>query len=223
MKITAKILSIPPYLSTTWKNISTIHVQQESTGYRLIVTLQSRVQVEVPGLDKRTVDEIFEAHAKYAEAETPQPKNPLDGPFSFSLPLKADGATIDSLGPMQHNPEQRDLPSLPPEVIEKITMIAQAFGLENASTLPDPEAQCNCIYCQVVRGLKGQVKEPPEEEVADADLTFRNWDIVQTAEKLYLDTNPLDANEHYNVFLGEPLGCTCGQKNCEHIRAVLNS
>ena len=40
---------------------------------------------------------------------------------------------------------------------------------------------------------------------------------------LIVVTNPLDANEHYNVFLGDPIGCTCGQKNCEHIRAVLNS
>jgi hypothetical protein len=61
------------------------------------------------------------------------------------------------------------------------------------------------------------------EEVSDEDLKFRDWEIKQTAEQLYTVTNPLDANEHYNVFLGSPLGCTCGDKNCEHIRAVLTS
>ena len=35
--------------------------------------------------------------------------------------------------------------------------------------------------------------------------------------------DPLDPNEHYNVFLGTPLGCTCGEKDCEHIRAVLST
>jgi hypothetical protein len=227
MKITPKILSIPPYLSTTWKNISTIHVREEAEGFLLIVILQNRVQVEVPGLDKETVDAVFEAHAKYAESEVSLPKNPLsnplDGPFSFSLPLRSDGQMIDSLGSsMQHSPDQADLPPLPPEVLEKITTVARAFGLEDASSLQNPEPNCNCIYCQVVRSLKGEEKEPAEE-IGDADLRFRDWDIVQTADKLYLVANPLDKNEHYNVYLGDPLGCTCGSKNCEHIRAVLNT
>ena len=223
MKITPKILSIPPYLSTTWKNIASLHVREEPAGFRLIVILQNRIQVEVPGLDKIEVDSIFEAHAKYAEADGIVVKSPLEGPFSFSLPLRPEGQTIDSLGPsMRHTPEQSDLPPLPPDVLEKITMVARAFGLESASPLLKAEPDCNCVYCQVVRALHGE-EGAREEPVADADLQFRNWDIAQRAEKLYHVTNPLDANEQYDVFLGEPLGCTCGQKNCEHIRAVLNS
>ncbi|MGH2612567.1 MAG: hypothetical protein ACRDFB_05905, partial [Rhabdochlamydiaceae bacterium] len=62
-----------------------------------------------------------------------------------------------------------------------------------------------------------------EEEVSDEDLKFRTWDIKQENDKLYSVTNPLDKKEHYNVFLGKPLGCTCGNKNCEHIQAVLKS
>ena len=57
----------------------------------------------------------------------------------------------------------------------------------------------------------------------EEDLKFRNWEIEQTADKLYIVTNPFDKNEHYSVFLGDPLGCTCGEKNCEHIRAVLTT
>jgi hypothetical protein len=106
--------------------------------------------------------------------------------------------------------------------LEKITTVARAFGLADTSALQDPEPNCNCVYCQVVRSLK-QENKTPEEEVSESDLRFRNWDIVQTADKLYLITNPLDKNEHYNVYLGSPLGCTCGSKNCEHIRAVLSS
>jgi hypothetical protein len=61
------------------------------------------------------------------------------------------------------------------------------------------------------------------EEISDDDLKFRDWEIAQTEANLYSVTNPLDPSEHYSVFLGEPLGCTCGSKNCEHIKAVLKS
>ena len=70
---------------------------------------------------------------------------------------------------------------------------------------------------------KKKQTEEPLEEVTDEDLKFRTWDIKQPGKKLYLVTNPLDNNENYNVFLGKPVGCTCGQKYCEHIKAVLNS
>jgi hypothetical protein len=225
MKITTTILSIPPYISTTWKNISSLHVKSTGGAYTLVVILQNRVQVEVPGLDKATIDAVFEAHAHYAEESAPKNKvSPIDGPFSFSLPLTT-GGPIDTLGSgMQHNPEQANLPPIPPDVLKKLTMIARAFGLEDASALPKAEPHCNCVYCQVTRALQGEnPMEEPVEEVTAEDLTFRNWEIKQTADQLYSVTNPLDPNEQYNVFLGSPLGCTCGSKNCEHLRAVLNS
>src|SRR5258708_257895 len=119
MKLTATLLSIPPYLSTTWKNISSLHVREEKGSYTLVVTLQSRVQVEVPNLDKASVESIFEAHARYAESD-PITKNPLEGPFSFSIPIKG-GAPMDSMGAaMQHNPDQANLPPMTPEVLNKI-------------------------------------------------------------------------------------------------------
>lgn len=222
MKITTTVLSIPPYLSTTWKNISSLHVREEMGSFVLIVLLQNRVQIEVPNLDKATIDAIFEAHARAAdEAETPKLPSPVDGPFSFSLPLNP-GGVIDSLGSsMQHNPEQANLPPIPPDVLKKITMIARAFGLDDASNLPKAEPHCQCVYCQVARSLQGE--ETEVEEIADAELQFRDWEIKQTGEQLYSVTNPLDPNEHYSVFLGTPLGCTCGSKNCEHIRSVLNT
>ena len=223
MKITPNILSIPPYISTAWKNISAIYSRAGLSGIQLIIVLHNRAQVEIPGLDPKEIGQILEAHAKYMETEETPIKSPLENPLSFSLPLHVDGQTIDSLGPaMQHNPNQANLPDLPPEILEKITVVARAFGLEDTSMLKNPQPNCHCIYCQVVRALKGGSPEP-EEEVKEADLHFRNWDIAETSDKLYLVTNPLDQNEQYNVFLGEPLGCTCGHKNCEHIRAVLNT
>src|SRR3989338_1378532 len=148
MKITPNILSIPPYISTTWKNISTLHVREEAGGALcLVAVLRNQIQVEIPGLEKGEIEVIFEAHAKYtAFADTP-PKSPLEG-FTFSLPLKNEGSLIDSLGPtMQHNADQADLPALPPDVLAKIATVARAFGLEDTSLLKDPEPSCNCIYC----------------------------------------------------------------------------
>ena len=125
---------------------------------------------------------------------------------------------------MQHNPAQADSPPMPKELLEKITGIAKVLGLEDPSQLPKPEPHCNCPFCQIARSFHGgEAEVKMEEEVSAIDLQFRTWDIKQTAEKLYTLTNPLDEKEYYNVFLGDPLGCTCGQKNCEHIRAVLNS
>lgn len=228
MKITPRILSIPPYLSTTWENIASLHMKPVGNLFTLIVVLNSQAQVEIPGLNKGTIDEIFEAHAGSAEAD-PQEKTPLEGPFSFSLPMKnreKEGglADFDFKTSMEHDPSQKDIPDIPKDVLTKITTIAKAFGIEDLSAFSNPQPNCNCIYCQVARALYGNSKREIEDEVSDEDLKFRsNWDVKQTEDKLYRVANTLDQNESYNVFLGTPLGCTCGSKNCEHIRAVLQS
>lgn len=229
MKITSHILSIPPYLSTTWKNIASLHIKPVGNLFTLTVVLNTQVQVEIPGLNKETIDEIFEAHARSAEEEKTPEKHPFDGPFSFSLPMngveKEGGlADFDFKTSIEHNPEQKDLPDIPEDVLKKITTIAKAFGIEDLSAFSNPQPDCNCVYCQVARALNGSSKKEVEEVVSDEDLKFRaNWDVEQKDEKLYKVTNTLDPNETYNVFLGTPLGCTCGSKNCEHIRAVLQS
>ncbi len=228
MKITSKVLSIPPYISTTWTNVTSLHVKEESGAYRLVILLQDGPQVEIPNLDRSTIDVIFHAHAQSAEdrtVEIPTEKTLEELPLSFTLPLKNEGsgAVIDAFGtPTQHNPEQADLPPLPPGVLKKITAIASAFGLETAlPNMPQAEPGCHCIYCQIMNALHSENEVAAEDEITEEDLKFRNWEIQQTADKLYIVKNPLDSNEHYSVFLGEPIGCTCGNKNCEHIRAVL--
>lgn len=205
MKITPKVLSIPPYLSTTWKNISSLHVKEEKGSFTLLAILQSGVQAKVPNLSEVEVNAIFEAHAHYAEGKNKDPNS------------------IESLASsMQHNPEQANLPPLPPDVLKKLSDLAKSVGLENAGDLVQAEPHCNCVYCQVVKALQGETA-PIEEEVTDDDLKFKTWDIQQKNTKLYTATNPLDPNEYYTVFLGEPIGCTCGHKNCEHLRAVLST
>lgn len=213
MKITPTLLSIPPFISTSWENVVSIQSRPVSSSFTLLITLKSGSLVEIPHLDKTTVDEIFEAHTRYSQ--------PLS-PISFSLPFTTDGPAGTFDGAMQHNPEQSNLPDLPPQILDRMATIAKALGIDDAAVLPQPETGCNCIYCQVARALS-QTSEPEEEIVTEADLHFRDWEVTETAPHLYHVSNPLDPNEHYSVFLGTPIGCTCGKTNCEHIKSVLNS
>ena len=129
--------------------------------------------------------------------------------------------------PLQHNPEQKDAPEIPPEVLNKIASIAKVLGLNDSALMPQAEPHCNCMFCQITRSLQGATSQPAitdaEETISEADLHFRSWDIKEISERLYQVSNPLDPQEQYQVFLGEPLGCTCGEKNCAHIQAVLRS
>lgn len=214
IKITPTLLSIPPYLSASWEHIGALRIEP-GTGV-LVVTLINGTQVEVPGLQPKEVDSIFEAHSLYSQT-TPTQKSPI--PFSLSLPLDTEGGIASLSNSMCHNPEQSDLPDIPPKFLEKITAIAKAFGLEDSATISPPVERCNCTYCQITRSCS-----PAEEDlITEADLSFKDWLIAQKGDKLFEVTSPLDPNEHYNVFLGDPLGCTCGEKNCEHIKAVLHT
>jgi hypothetical protein len=242
MKINHKILSIPPYISTSWKNIASLHVENHHPMLVLVVTLLNGARIEVPHLESPVIEAIFVAHTRYMEQDEKlsQPKLPPRAPLNFpigqeqvlslGLPLKNGLGGMEHFGSLlQHNPEQADSPDLPPDILQKIAHLSKTLGIEDPNTVPKPEPHCNCMHCQIARalqtGLHGGLpeKEEQEEIVSDDDLKFKTWDIAQTGDKLYTVTNPLDDKEHYNVFLGEPIGCTCGEDHCEHIRAVLNT
>jgi len=222
MKLTKQILSIPPYISTTWGHVTSLFLKEEKGILRLVVVLKDGAQVEIPNLPKAVIDRVFDIHANLSENHS---KEDESTPVRLTLPFsnKEDGDTIEAFGAStQHNPAQSELPPLPPKVLKKISALAHAFGMETITNLPQSEPGCNCIYCQVMNAVRGEI-DSGEELITEEDLKFKNWDVKQTAEKLYKVTNPIDDNENYSVFLGEPIGCTCGHKNCEHIRAVLTT
>lgn len=245
MKITSQILSIPPYISTSWKNIASLHVENLSDSLTLIVTLLNGTRIEVPYLEPMMVEAIFAAHARYLEqGEKPVPPKPFFATppissipeagqlLSLEIPLRNGMADMGGFGTLlQHNAEQAAGPDLPPDILEKITLMSQSMGIDDPNAMPQPEPGCNCMRCQIARamqaGITGEkcIREEKEEEeiVSDDELKFQDWIISQSNEKLYVVTNPLDKTEQYNVFLGDPVGCTCGEHHCEHIRAVLNS
>ncbi|NGX39259.1 MAG: hypothetical protein KR126chlam1_00582 [Chlamydiae bacterium] len=240
MKINRKILSIPPYISTSWKNVVSLHKKETQESLTLMITLVNGSTIEVPHLEKPVLESVFAAHEKHLENEIENPvvdKGAITGPMMpgpfpgevsalLSLPMNfgPDGAIG---GVFQHNSEASDTPDLPTEILDKIATLSKSIGLEDGDKFPKAEPHCNCMHCQIMREIhqeeRKKEKEHHEELVSDEELSFREWDIENKGEKLYKITNPLNKEEHYNVFLGSPLGCTCGQSNCEHIRSVLNS
>jgi hypothetical protein len=243
MKINSKILSIPPYISTSWKNIASLHIENQDPTFVLVITLLSNARIEIPHLEPPMIDAIFATHARFLEQEEKAPvqlkippRPPINFPIgneqviSMEFPFKSGMASMEHIGTLlQHNPEQADGPTLPPDVLEKIAQLSKTLGIEDANVLPKPEPHCNCMRCQIARAMQnGADDEAPaqeghEEVVTDDELKFRIWDVTQTAENLFLVSNSVDNKEQYNVHLGDPIGCTCGQAHCEHIRAVLNT
>ncbi|HSX12468.1 MAG TPA: hypothetical protein VLF61_03165 [Rhabdochlamydiaceae bacterium] len=239
MRINHKILSIPPYISTSWKNVLSLHIEHKEGAIYLIINLINGSFIEIPHLDGPLIETIFAAHEKALEFEANSGKNPLSflSPksgdsnsatmISFPFRIGADG-TAENMGTMmQHNPEAAGGPDLPKEVLTKIAALSKMIGLDNTDNFSKAEPHCNCTYCQILRAVhaeeKATVESPKEELVSEEDLKFRDWEIKQTTDKLFTVVNPLNKEEHYDVFLGSPVGCTCGLKNCEHVRAVLNS
>ncbi len=239
MKINHQILSIPPYISTSWKNVAAISLDTRVEGPVLVIQLQQGHSIEIPHLDGPIMELIFAAYEKHLES--PQTTLPTEtsqtpslfggGSTSFAFPFPIDASQIDNFpGLLQHNPEQSDAEDLPEEILDKIASVSKMLGVKDLQTLPQPEPHCNCMHCQIARAIHHaldasstpELEVVPEEVVSDEELTFRMWDVEQMGEKLYSVKDP-DLKESFHVYLGDPIGCTCGEKNCEHIRAVLNS
>lgn len=239
MKISPKMLHIPPYISASWDTIRALFVRE----HLLIIQLNDGLLINVPNLDQGVIDAIFTAHAEFLETQNQQvqsrpkeqhPTHFFQGPsgepmqttsFQFAI------SNLDSLNSaLQHNPAQSNMPALPDEILKKISAIAKIVAPEEIQNLPMPESNCNCMHCQIARAIHQQnesgQKSPSdthEEVIADEELKFQDWEITSSGEKLYTVVSKLNREEKYLVYLGEPFGCTCGMQNCEHIIAVLRS
>lgn len=247
IKISEKIICIPPYISTTWDQIAFLQSQPnvETGKCTLLLHLANSTVIKIPELDHSLVEIAFSAHIQYLEKAHPlkmeeaAQKNAIPGLFSPNMNISPDQIAafqikLASGNPMeglenafQHNPNQANTPQLPKELIEKIAAIAKILTNGDTGSFPKPEPHCNCVHCQVARSIhnisQDEEEKTGEDEVTEEDLKFRSWEILQTSDKLYTVTNPIDPKEQYNVYLGSPVGCTCGHSHCEHIKAVLSS
>lgn len=246
MKINQHILSLPPYISTQWSNIRALHMK----GALLVVSLYDGDAVAIPGLSPEVINEIFMAHGMHLESKINEqpplssqeknfqgkmPANPfaqtivfgdqnMEQAFRFGVGLEGFASAL------HHNPAQMNAPDLPKLVLDKIAAIAKIVAPEDANLLPKAEPHCNCVHCQIARAMTLQTEnasfledEEKEEPISERDLAFQQWNIEQSGDKLYTVMNRLDTTEKYSVYLGHPVGCTCGREGCEHILAVLKS
>lgn len=232
IKVTDKVLSIPPHISTSWSRIAALHVK----GGILAITLVDGETLHIPNLDSDTIQLIFQHHAVYLEKEDSSPNvntnlsqlKDLMGQEEPSIRF-AFGSSIEGIdGMMQHNPSQSDAPDLPPEMLQKIGAISKIISPSEEMSFPKAESGCNCFFCQIARALcpessTSSIVMIEEPAISDTDLHFPEWDIKQIGDQLYSVAHRLDQHEKYNVYLGEPVGCTCGKQGCEHILAVLKS
>ena len=65
MKINEKVLSIPPYISTTWTHISALRMK----GNLLSITLTDGETISISGLSQDQINLIFSFHAAHLEKE----------------------------------------------------------------------------------------------------------------------------------------------------------
>jgi hypothetical protein len=234
MRINKKILNIPPYISTPWKNIRSLTAKEHNGQHSLLVTLLDGSITQIPDLDKVIIEAIFAEHANYFDEQSKQNQiDSYDDLTELSLPFFAKMSIpglegISSI--LQHNVESRNCPDLPEDLLNKLSSITYRLEQEELDAIPKPEPHCNCPHCQITRAIyKNACAEDTspiideDEIVSEKDLQFKTWDIKQTSDHIYEVRNPLDSEEYYHVHLNDPIGCTCGHNDCEHIQAVLKS
>ncbi|MBF5051219.1 Uncharacterized protein CLAVI_000860 [Candidatus Clavichlamydia salmonicola] len=241
IKITENLICIPPYISTHWDQVSLIRTEEDVETKKpiLILHLHNGFVVQIPNLASGVIDIAFLEHLQHlnqASKMLPQTKeaplsktigvllqqmlsnfgNDFSGNSSKTIIPNIEGLEgIEMI--LQHNSAQNNHPLLDQDSLEKMIGIVHVVTNGNLKLFPNPEPHCTCIHCQTSRSIHS------EEDVKDEELNFSSWEIAQTGDNLFTVINPLDPNEQYNVFLGDPIGCTCGQKDCEHIKAVLYS
>lgn len=251
VKINEKLICIPPYISALWDQVSFLQTEEDLESKKLILTIQliDGKVVKIPNLDQSLIEIAFAAHLKHLEAPTQKsslkeeglpktlmgmlqqvtglsPEQLANMPIRLGIPGLPGGIEGIEMA-FQHNPSNAHVPDVPPEVLEKILGMTKLMNSNDLGEFPRPEPHCNCMHCQIARAIHGIEKKSDvpeiEEPVMDEELTFKSWDIEQNGEKLFTVSDPLNPKEKYSVYLGSPLGCTCGQQNCEHIKAVLYS
>ena len=234
MKITAKIFSIPPYISTRWEFVLSLRVTDDV----LIVTLRDGTVCTIPNLPKDTIEHIFAFHAEAEEAQDKERENlqpileSMKTGFKDLMQMlsKLGANAIGSIGKaLEHDPQNANLPELPPDMVKKVRLLLNVVPKDDILAMPEGIPGCNCMYCQINGILRRAIGEgspdllSESEPVEEKDLQFSEWIVEPVADKLYKVTNKLNPSEEYRVFLGEPIGCTCGKPHCEHVLAVLRS
>lgn len=208
MIINKQILSIPPFISTSWRDVELLLSDGHST---LNIYLKNGTLVKISNLQKDDLDLIFKVHQDILltpeQPHIPSLIDPLL--FSFSGPL------------LEHDPDLKDASPLPDEVKIKLKSLLEGFPKLDKIKLPEVHSDCNCPFCQVMSLI--QDDENDDDIVTDDDLHFSTWKQDHLTEHLIKLIHPFNEEEIYLVSLDTPVTCSCGQTGCEHIEHVLRN
>lgn len=182
MKITSKILSLPPYLSTSWYDVDSLFQSDDGV---LVVALTNGTQVRLEHLTPEVVNAIFNAHACFLEEEAESEEEDEENAsqrneveFTVQSPLTFGGG-FDESGDamkifMEHDPSRSLGPLLPDALLQRISSLAKMFLPPDMIPLDASHANCRCPFCQIVRALTG-IPQPiiEEDEEKKQNLTLQ--------------------------------------------------
>jgi hypothetical protein len=141
--------------------------------------------------------------------------NPTVNPSDFSLNHLTNN--------LRHNPQMKDLPVLPRELLKKIAQTARdLFNEKSSLELPAAHTGCHCMHCQIARAIQIGM-EQADVEVQPSDLRFSQWHIHLLSNEHFLVVSTNDPSECFDVKLKPQIECSCAMPTCPHIEAVLRS
>lgn len=174
MKITSKILSIPPYLSTSWYDVDSLFQSEDGA---LVVALTNGTHVRLEQLSSEVIHTIFNAHACFLEEEAAREEEEdeeedkglkrAEVEFSVQTPFtmgQMDEGNGDAMKIFMEHDASRSLgPLLPDAVLKRVTALAKMFLPPDMIPLDASHENCRCPFCQIVRALSG-LPQPSLEE-----------------------------------------------------------
>lgn len=208
MIINNKLLSIPPFISTSWRDVELLLSDGQHT---LNIYLKNGTLVKISHLLKDQLDLIFKVHQDVLLNQNTDKKPPFLDP----LMVQFSGQILE------HDPELFDFQPLPDDMLGKLKALSSALPKPDKDRMPQIHPGCRCPHCQIMTVILEE--QDNDDLVDDSDLTFATWLQEELTDHDFLITHPYNKEETYLVTLGEKVCCSCGQMPCEHIEHVLKN
>lgn len=233
MKITDLYLSFPPHLIVGWQHVSAIQGDPLPNDLtRLTIYLSHAGQITLPEISTLEATAIFNAFQRFQE-NRPTLKIRMHNLSAMTGErMLPEASVMHTMGPisydqlsrtLQHDPQQKDLPALPNDVLLRIAHTARVmFTNEEGTLLPQPRPHCHCMYCQIARAIQGGM-EQSQDVVSEDDLRLCEWKIQQIVPDRYIVSSASDPLQEHEVHLKPTVSCSCGLDHCVHVEAVLRS
>lgn len=252
MEINPRFISLPPLLSVAWHQVASIHMEEDLLVVTLISGSSIELPNLPTEIIKRiftahcfflrhdpparTAQQLSQARAREQQNSISPLLDAAVGDSSDQIAgIRVGFTSLDGISSaLQHDPTMSQAPDIPQEVLNKIAAVSKILAPDESDVLPKAEAGCNCMHCQIIRTIQSELGKPEDKNeklgsdeeqimVTDEELTFQEWEIRQDGEKIFSVISRSEPNEQFQVHLGEPIGCTCGEVGCKHIVAVLRS